>query len=204
MQVSLAVVWYAEVTTGPAQGLWHCRSHCWHLPLTQAACVTSAAPNTVFFPIFSQVFSQISAITGDSCSWKGPARTLWSNGPHWDGFEILKDPSPGQASVTQQHRLAFWGKSLGLLMCLWLLCSPGCCCQFQGQPCRKVRPAQDQLSCRSEKPIQGLSHSSSSKNQTKLLPCHSEGHALLSDSGVMKLWYSSSRQRWPWKTTQIA
>lgn len=53
MQVSLTVVWCpVEVTTVPAQGLWHCCGHCWHLPMAQAACVTSAA--SVFFPFLAK------------------------------------------------------------------------------------------------------------------------------------------------------
>lgn len=52
------------------------------------------------FFFFGQVFSQMRAITGSSFGWKRPARTPWGSGPRLDGFGMLMDPSPGQASVT--------------------------------------------------------------------------------------------------------
>lgn len=116
-----------------------------------------------------------------------------------DGFGMLTAPGPGQASVTSEHRLAFWGKSLELLLCLcllkpWLLTpNPGNTLQ------KRLDQPKTQLNHRSGKSPMGLflffvlSSKNLSKDQT--LTCHSEGCSLLLGFAVLKLWYSSSRQR---------
>lgn len=77
-------------------------------PRTGPRALVALLPLLVFCGFFfCQVFSQLSAITGSSFSWKEPARTPWSVGPCLDGFGMLTDPSPRQASVTYRCRLGF-------------------------------------------------------------------------------------------------
>lgn len=180
LHVNLAVVWWqVEATTGLAWGLWE---RCWHLATAQPHTrLWSLLPLTCYF--FSLSFG---GEGGKFSARSVPLQALFhlemtcydSGGPCLDGFGMLTALGRGQAAVTSEHRLAFWGKSLESLRCVWLL-QPWLLSPKPGKTLQEgLDQPKTQLNHRSEKSPTGFVSffvlSSKNLSDSQTVTCHSE------------------------------